>query len=130
MSPMGEGIMAYGGMGGLGACQSNLGQCLHCIDETATSREQRTKGGEEVNISHLGGIHYYCQHPLVMRRERKEKPKERHNIMLKRKVRHESNRDLPLSPHTGKIKEQVHRNIQDKVNKTEIRLVFFKFCPE
>lgn len=63
----------WGGGGLGGACQSNLGQCLHYMNEKSTSREQRTKGGEEVNISHLGGIHYYCQHPLVMRRERKEK---------------------------------------------------------
>lgn len=88
----------------------------------ATSREQRTKERAEDNISHLGGIRYYSQRPLVMRRERKEKPEERHNIMLKRKVRHESNRHPP-SYHTGKGK--VHRNIHTrKVNKTEIRLVF------
>lgn len=66
-------------------CQSyNLGHYLHCIDEPAIQKGQRTKGREENKSSHLGGIRYYSQHLLVMRRERKEKPKDRNKIMLKK----------------------------------------------
>lgn len=59
-----------------------------------------------------------------MRREKQEKPEERYHIMLKTKVRHKSKGDLPQLPHTGKVNGQDHRNINETVNKLEIRLVF------
>lgn len=76
---------------------------------------QRTKEREEDSISHLGGIRYYSQRPLVTRRERKEKPEERHNIMLNRIVRHKSNNPLTTYRKGKSPQKYTYRyNQQDK----------------
>lgn len=95
---MKEGLKDQGGINRGDACQSNthFGHCRHCIDETATSRGRRTKGREEDNISHLDGIRYYSQHPLVVRKERKEKARGEAQHHVKEKSQKEKDKSLEL----------------------------------